>query len=466
MNDIQLNDQQQQAFDFVTEGHNVFITGSAGVGKSVVIKKIKEWGLQRGKQVAVTATTGVAAANINGSTIHSWASIRLGKGEPGKFAFYIKKNEAKYKRYLNTDILIVDEISMADFEYFTTFNLVAQLVRDRRGIPFGGIQIVVCGDFFQLGPVQKNRKTTRFIFEDIVWDQMVSKIVHFTQVYRQTNGDFIDMLHKIRVGNVTDDMVARIKATEEHKLVNDKGIKPTILFCRNVDVDAINISGIKRLNGEEHVFDCTTYFADDECKQLYGKSFTLPENITLKVGAQVMLIQNLDVSVGLVNGSRGVVVAISPEDDEIEVQFMNGVTKKIIPFKQAFTSNPTSNEDKDEDFEYTYEEEYECAYRIQYPLKLAYALTIHKSQGLSIDFLKIDLNGCFAAGQAYVALSRATSFDTLCVRNFTKKCVITSKVVMDYYDNIAAGVDVPKRKMEGPLDKMFPVKKQKIVTKN
>lgn len=448
---IILNSKQEEAFNYVKEGYNTFITGSAGVGKSLLISKIKEWSMENGKQVAVTATTGVAAANVGGGTIHSWASIRLGKGEARKFAFYIKKSESKYERYLDTDILIIDEVSMGDFEYFTMFNQVAQIVRNKRGVPFGGIQLVLCGDFFQLGPVQKNRKDTRFIFEDLIWNDMVKKTVHLTEVYRQKNSEFIDMLHKIRVGDIDDEIVNKIKSTEQHKLVNENGIRPTILFCKNVDVDAINLTGLKQLETEEHKFKGTTYFEDDDYKKLYEKSFTLSEELALKEGAQVMLIQNLDVPAGLVNGSRGVVTKIYKKDDPeyptggVQVQFANGILKTLMPFKQGFKDDNATMEDPDR------------AYRVQYPLKLAYALTIHKSQGLSIDFLEIDLKGCFAAGQAYVALSRATSFDTLRVRNFNKKCVITSPVVKRFYNQLENGG--PKRKIEGPLEAMF--KKQK-----
>lgn len=450
---IILNSKQEEAFNYVKEGYNTFITGCAGVGKSLIISKIKEWSIKKGKKVAVTATTGVAAANVGGGTIHSWASLRLGKGEACKFAFYIKKNESNYKRYFDTDILIIDEMSMGDFEYFTMFNQVAQIVRNNRNKPFGGIQLVLCGDFFQLGPIQKDRKEMRYIFEDLIWNDMVSKSVHLTEVYRQKNSDFIDMLNNVRVGDINDEIVSKIKSTEQHKLINENGIRPTILFCRNVDVDAVNLTGLEQLETKEHEFKSITYFENDEYKTLYEKSFTLSEELILKEGAQVMLIQNLDVPAGLVNGSRGIVSKIYEKDDPeyptggVRVQFANGVLKTLMPFKQIFKNDNDTTECP------------ERAYRVQYPLKLAYALTIHKSQGLSIDFLEIDMKGCFAAGQAYVALSRATSFVNLRVKNFTKQCVITSPMVKRFYKQLENGGQ--KRKVEGQMFTDIVNKKQK-----
>lgn len=449
LDNVVLNAKQIEALEYVKEGRNTFITGAAGVGKSLLISMIKKWSRENRKIVAVTATTGVAAANVGGGTIHSWTSIRLGKEEPRKCAFYISKQEAKYSRYLDTDILIIDEVSMCDYEYFTLFNKVAQIVRKRSNVPFGGIQLVLCGDFYQLGPVQKDRKETRFIFEDSIWTEMVERTVHLTEVYRQKNNDFIEMLHKVRVGDVTDDLVFKIKSTEKHVLQDDNGIRPTILFCRNVDVDAINITGLKHLSTKEHVFKSVTYFESDDHKKLYGNSFTLPDELCIKEGAQVMLIQNLDVPAGLVNGSRGVVTNIFVRGNieyplgGVQILFVNGILKTLTQCKQSFKDDNAKMDGP------------ERAYRLQYPLKLAYALTIHKSQGLSIDSLEIDLNGCFAAGQAYVALSRATSFDTMRVLNFKKHCVITNPVVKQFYCQLKT--DVCNTNSDEPL-----CKKQKI----
>lgn len=441
---MELNIQQQRAIDLVKEGKNVFVTGSAGVGKSLIISLIKEWADENDKIVSVTAMTGVAAANINGSTLHAWGGIGLGKSEPRKHAYYIKRNENTLTRYLETDILIVDEISMADYEYINTLNSVAQFVRKDTRKSFGGIQIVFCGDFYQLGPVQKN-KTTKFLFEDLIWDRIIDQSVHLTQVYRQSKSEFVDILHRIRVGDVDDAIIKRINETSKHVLKNENGIEPTTLFCRNMDVDRINTRRLATLEGETKSFDKKDYFESDDYKKLYEKSFTLPNKLELKINAQVMLLINLDIENGLVNGSRGVVTDITEEG--IKVKFRNGLEQIIKPYTQAFKDDNSKMDDPDR------------AYRIQYPLRLAYALTVHKSQSLSIDYLEIDLNGCFTSGQAYVALSRATSFDTLRVKNFRKKCVIVSDAVKKFYkelDNNKGG----KRKLDGPLDKLF--KKQKV----
>lgn len=448
---ITLNTQQQLALSNVTQGHNTFITGPAGVGKSILISQIRAWASVHGKKVVVSAMTGVAASNVNGATLHSWTSMGLGKGEPKKMAFYIKRREASLERYMDVDILIIDEISMADFEYFKKFDEVAQIVRNKKGVPFGGIQVVLCGDFFQLGPIQRDRKKPKYLFEDAIWGRLVEKSVHLKEVYRQKNNTFVEILHKIRVGDVTDDIVTALQAAKDRDLTNELGVTPTKLFCKNVDVDVVNKVGLQQLAGKEHKYDSITYFENEDYRRLYEKSFTLPERVTLKVGAQVMLIINLDVENGFVNGSRGVVVDIYEPGHElytqgaVVVQFANGSLKVIKHHKQSFKDDNSSTDSPDR------------ASRIQYPLKLAYALTVHKSQGLSIDYLEVDLKGCFTAGQAYVALSRATSFDKLRVINFCKRIVIASSAVKGFYASLD---NSSKRPREGTLDDV--VKRAKI----
>jgi ATP-dependent DNA helicase PIF1 len=456
---ISLNDQQLQVIEHVKNGRNVFVTGSAGTGKSLVIDHIKKTAHKMKKHICVTAMTGMAAANVNGSTLHSWAAIGLGKAEPRKHAFYVKKSENSRDRYLNTDILIVDEISLADYEYIHKVNAVAKLVRGNISKPFGGIQIIFSGDFFQLGPIQKNRET-KFLFEDYIWPRVIDECVHLTHIYRQRNQEFIDILQQIRVGKVTDNIIKKIDSTKHCKFINANGIKPTTLFCRNLDVDAINKSHLKRVEGESFYNNSIDYYLDDSYKRLYEKSFTIQQELELKVGAQVMLLININVEGGLVNGSRGVVTKFvrdrSSSDVEdcdpdeytgpvmgIGVKFSNGREEVIVSFKQEFRDDGDNMDVPPK------------AFRIQYPLRLAYAITIHKSQGLSIDCLEIDLKGCFTHGQAYVALSRATSFENLRVKNFTKKCIITSEVVKNFYNNMGSS-----KRSRGELEAIFEASKK------
>ena len=446
-NDIKLNEKQQEALDLVKRGRNVFITGSAGVGKSMVIDHITHWCRENNKKIMVTATTGVAAANINGSTLHSWAGIGLGKNTHAKMneaevereirkrAHYIKNKEESYSRYVDTDVLVIDEISMLDYEFMGKVDKIAKLLR-KCGKPFGGIQLIMTGDFFQLGPIQKERKTSKYLFEDDIWNVIVQDSIHLTEVYRQSSSEFIDMLHKIRIGNMDESIVTKIQGTMKNNLTNDLGIIPTILFCKNADVNAINLRGVDKLEGEEVKYKALDFFKDDAMKELYKNSFTYHDSIVLKVGAQVMLVKNLDVKGKLVNGSRGVVTELI-EDDPIDcpggtvtVQFMDGKIRVIKPDTQDVKEEQMQRKGQ------VYQEPVVIASRCQFPLKLAYALTVHKLQGLSIDYLHVDLKGAFSAGQAYVALSRATSFDTLKVTNFTSSCVKTSEQVKNFYNNI------------------------------
>lgn len=396
-----LNEQQQRAVDIVNGGSNLFLTGPAGTGKTYTIKTIVEESKKLGKVVNLTASTGIAASLIGGTTLHSWAGIGLGNR---KFV------PAGARDKINScDLLIVDEVSMLDSVYLSKVEQSVSRVRRSRK-PFGGIQLVFTGDFGQLPPIQKDRETPYYLFQDELWNRLKFTTVCLRDVYRQSDRDFVELLLRLRDNTLTDEDIELIQSTKTNKLDNGN-IKPTILYCRNRDVDRMNMLELAKLDGESVVSKAEEYFRDSEVEK--SITFNLPSELALRVGAQVMLLFNDEID--LVNGSRGIVDAIG--DETITVRFNNGRIKDYTKYKQEFTDSNGKV----------------IAYRKQYPFRLAWCLTIHKSQGMTIDLLDIDLYGAFAYAQAYVAISRGVGLDKIRVRNFNRNSVLVSKVVRQFY---------------------------------
>lgn len=405
-----LNSKQQQAYELSLAGHNVFITGGGGVGKSFTIHRIvQDLRGRKFKNVRITASTGVAAMLIGGVTLHSWAGVGLGEGTISSMVSIIDKYKKLKTRWLQTQVLVIDEISMIDVEFFTKLENVARIVRSTTK-PFGGIQIILSGDFFQLPPV----KSKGYIFNSDVWEMCITKTVLLDQIYRQVDQKFIQLLEHVKVGNVTDEDVEIINQTSTNDMYSSE-IKPTRLYATNASVDKINMDELRKLGGETY----TSSSIDNIPKKArnFKPKFQYDERLMLKVGAQVMLLKNIDVENGLVNGSRGVVVELPHMfDSEISIKFMDGNVVKIP--KVTITV-----EDAD-GTQYS---------REQYPLKLAWATTIHKSQGQTLDLVEMDLGKVFEESQCYVALSRGVSLDKIKVTNFDPKKVKVSQTVLDFY---------------------------------
>lgn len=450
--EIVLNTQQQRAVDLVRQGSNVFLTGPAGTGKSLTLSKIVEAALDLDEDVYVTATTGVAAAQLKDAagpvgvrTFHSWAGIGLGKYPASAHAKFIRRNKEARERIINTDLLIVDEISMLDPDFLAKVNDVVQIVRGwdpaTRHIadkPFGGIQLVFTGDFGQLPPVQKQKgKPPKFLFQDPLWEKLIDETAVLSQVYRQKDQAFVDLLQRLRENTLTDDDVKTIQATSSNKLGDDK-LQPTVLYCHNANVDKLNMEELQLLDGQTYRFNSIDTGFESNVK---AANFSFPQSLPLKVGAQVMLLINQDTEEGLINGSRGFVSGISLDGGDdggpvVEVTYTGGV---VCSYER------TLQEDKDE-FDRL------KASRKQFPFRLAWAMTVHKSQGMTIDLLDVDLRGAFEISQAYVAISRGVGLDRMRVRNFRRESVKISHAVMQFQNSLKRARDVatseqPKQKI-------------------
>lgn len=448
--DIKLSKEQESVLNDVQEGRSVFITGSAGVGKSFLLQEIIKSFPKRSTHV--TASTGVAACNIGGSTLHSFAGIGLGDKSTKHYVEQIRKSRFKAdvkQRWIKCKILVIDEISMIDGHLFEKVEEVARMVRNNPA-PFGGIQLILCGDFLQLPPVKNNY----FAFETKAWKRCVNKTIVLGEVFRQRNVGFISLLNRLRVGYITSIDIEVLHCCHR-TLFPDDGIKPTCLFPLRATCDKVNQNELEKLRGKSKTFKAHDIYQNEFYQKQLETSSRLPKELILKEGAQVMLLCNKSVRDGLVNGARGVVVGFHDRDaqkkanmieeqarmdpsfnkEEFMMRFANifGVDGDMLPivrFVNGIEMVITQEQNIIEVAGKT------VAYRNQVPLALAWAVSVHKSQGVTLDRVEINLSRAFEHGQSYVALSRVTSLDGLLLRAFNPTKIIAHPKVLAYYTSI------------------------------
>lgn len=397
-----MNIKQKYAFDLLNNGYNTFLTGGAGTGKSYVIKKFVEQ-YEKQRELAITSTTGISALIIGGKTLHSWAGIFLGEETKEKLLEIVEAHPKAVKRWRNVKTLIIDEISMLKPSLFDKLNYIAKKMKGKEELPFGGIQIVMVGDFCQLPVIKGGGK---FCFNSEAWNECEFRSVYLTQIVRQENLEFSNILQKIRIGNC-DEECCKLLDTRvgiwNKNTIDINGIMPTKLYSTNKNVDSINNSELKKLillekEKKEYTIKFKVKFTKLGMGQLDNIikfiSKDIPSKLILTIDTQVMLTKNLDVENGLANGSRGIITKFSEEGLPV-VKFINGIENEVDFYKQEY---------KDEDSKIILE---------YIPLKLAWASTIHKSQGATLDSAVINLGNIFEYGQAYVALSRIRSLDNL-----------------------------------------------------
>ena len=416
-----MNEEQKRFIKLASEGHNIFLTGAGGTGKSYIIQHLVDKYKAINKPYGLTSMTGTAALLLGkATTLHSWACVGIARESAAKLIESINGSARSKRKWISTQVLIVDEVSMMDIDFFEKLNLIGQAVR-KNPKPFGGLQLIFVGDFFQLPPVDNG--THKFIFESEVWSKIDFKIIELTQVVRQKDPVFHKILNEARIGSLSTESIDILKQRIDLPWQNLE-IKPTLLFPKKTIVASVNAQGLSKLPGPEYIYKVetisTSKFGEelDLLSQKALRNASYDETVVLKVGAQVMLLINRNDGTELVNGSRGVVTGFLPN------------STPLVKFHSM--GQPIAIEN------HTWEIEGGYINQKQLPLKLAYALTIHKSQGSTLDSALIDIGSdVFECGQAYVALSRVKSLESLYIVKLSAQAFKANSKVKKFYENLA-----------------------------
>ena len=433
-----LSERQQEAFMKYKSGYNIFITGAGGSGKSEIIKRIYNDAKSANVNIQVTALTGCAAAILNckGRTIHSWSGMGISNFEPEQMYERIKKNKYAREEWLQTDILIVDEVSMMSAKMLDVLNYVGKKVR-KNSLPFGGIQVIFSGDFYQLPPIEKKEARVKFCFQSEHWSEIFARENHVVldTVFRQADSVYRNILNDMRKGVLTRES-EEILLTRVDILPEDSEIEPTKLFPVRYKVDEINKKKMNELTSESVFFELiqskkTKYNISPqeiEHELKYLESTIICDSIIeLKKNAQVMCVINIKdpdtKELIIYNGSQGIVV-------DFVINGM-GKTVPVVKFNNGRTMVINYN---------TWESEKYAGISIsQIPLVLCWAMTIHKTQGCSLDMAEIDIgSSIFECGQTYVALSRVRSLDGLFIKSFDPNKIRINKQVFKFYESLEA----------------------------
>ncbi|XP_077253978.1 uncharacterized protein LOC143892943 isoform X2 [Tasmannia lanceolata] len=410
---LTLSKQQAEVLKAVAQGRSVFITGSAGTGKSFLLKYairvLKE--IHQPQHVFVTASTGVAACALDGQTLHSFAGVGLGTGDRELLLRKAARNKRTYKRWRRVKALVIDEVSMIDGELFDNLEFIARNIRvEMKGEVWGGIQLIVSGDFFQLPPINVPNPSKEFAFEADCWTASFDLQIELTRIFRQSDSQLIELLQGIRKGQKNLDHLLFLNRSCSEQTSSNWDSSVTRLYPRNEDVRRLNNERLRSLGG-----DIITYKAQDSGQEPWRSQLKQgigPDELELCLGARVMLVKNMDPTIGLVNGATGVITAFVEE----KKGNVSGICDRGLLPRVLFDSGieivvQTDSWD-------VMEGETVLATRMQVPLILAWALSVHKCQGMTLNRLQTDLSRAFGCGMVYVALSRVRSLDGLYLSGF------------------------------------------------
>lgn len=383
---------QNDALELLKMGHNVYLTGQAGSGKTFVLNAYIKYLKEHGIGVGVTASTGIAATHMNGTTIHSFAGIGIKDYLSEWDLDEIEQKKDLFKRFEKTSVLIIDEVSMLHAFRLDMVDTVCRRLK-RADVPFGGMQVILSGDFFQLPPVTRGEEKGDMVYRAKAWKEMNLKVCYLHEQFRQADPEFTSILNEIRANNISEVSRALLKSRFNADIA--PSIRPTKLYSHNIDVDAVNAMELEKIPGTIRTYSMKHKGSPRLVDGLI-KSCLSPELLVLKKGAQVMFVKN-NYEKGYVNGTRGVVVDFSTDIAKTPIV-------EIADGRRILAESET----------WVVEDNGKIKAEIhQIPLRLAWAITVHKSQGLSLDAAEMDLSKVFVRGQGYVALSRVRALSGL-----------------------------------------------------
>ncbi len=399
---------QQEALEVLKLGYNVYLTGPAGSGKTFLLNQYVHFLKSQKVGVGITASTGIAATHMNGRTIHSWAGLGIKNEITADYLKKLLKNVNFRMRFLSTKVLVIDEVSMLHSFRLDMVDKVCRAFK-RSDLPFGGLQVILSGDFFQLPPVCKNGEDDSFINTSNAWRDMNIQICYLSEQFRQQDNGFLNILNDIRAGEASDISLGLLNGRFNQAITSK--ITPTKLYTHNVDVDAINNFELDKINRKPKFFKMGQK-GDSRLVETLKNGCLAPEELILKKDAVVMFVKN-NFDKGYVNGTIGKIINF----DSMGYPVVRTIKEKEI------LASPAS---------WTIEENDVIKAEInQIPLRLAWAITVHKSQGMSLDVAEIDLSKAFTFGMGYVALSRVRTLDGIKLMGLNDIALQVNKDVID-----------------------------------
>jgi ATP-dependent exoDNAse (exonuclease V) alpha subunit len=405
---------QSEALDILKMGGNVFLTGAAGSGKTYVLNEYINYLKNNRVEVAITASTGIASTHLNGMTIHAWTGMGIKDRLTDSDIDDLMEKQYLYKRFERTKVLVIDEVSMLHHYRLDMIDWICRSFK-RNERPFGGLQVILCGDFFQLPPISRGEVLqNQFSYKAESWENANFTICYLSENYRQQDDDYLKILNEIRSGRVSEKSIKALMSRQDKN--PDIDVQPTKLFTHNADVDEINHQHLASIKGSEEEFKMTSRGQANLVESL-KKSCLAPETLRLKEGARVMFVKN-NYEVGYVNGTLGVVTGFNSYNEPL-VRIASGRVIAVAPVSWKI------------------EEEGKVKAEIsQLPLRLAWAITVHKSQGMSLDAMEADLSKSFTPGMGYVALSRVRSLSGMKLLGFNKTALQVHPEVLVFDINL------------------------------